>query len=69
MKEILKVIKDPFKPLFMGIRAFIQTTKKGDALFWYVVPTPNLGMQQHGIPIHYQDYKNVFENKIVNTLP
>jgi hypothetical protein len=26
-------------------------------------------MQQHEIPIQYQDYKDVFEKKKINTLP
>jgi len=57
MKEILKVIKDPFKPLFVGTRAFKQTTKKGYALFVYIIPTPDLRTQQHEILIHYNTTK------------
>jgi hypothetical protein len=57
-----------FKPLFVGTRTFIQTTKKGDAFFVYAIPSPNPRMQQHEIPIQYKDYKNVFEKKNANTL-
>ncbi len=62
VKKILRVTKDPFKPLFVGAKTFIQTTKKGDALFVYAIPTFDFGMQQH-------DYKCVFEKKNANTLP
>ncbi len=44
-----------FKPLFMGVRTFIQTTKKGDAFFVYAILTFDLGTQQHETPIQYQD--------------
>jgi hypothetical protein len=33
-----------FKHLFLGAKAFIKATKKGDAFFVYVIPTFNLGM-------------------------
>ncbi len=58
-----------FKPLFMGARAFIQTTKKGDAFFVYAILALDLRTQQHEIPIQYQDYKDIFEKKNANTLP
>jgi hypothetical protein len=38
----------------MGARAFMQATKKGNAFFVYAIPTLDLGMQQHEIPIQYQ---------------
>jgi hypothetical protein len=34
----------------------------------YAIPTFDLGMQQHEIPIQYQDYKDAFEKKNVDTL-
>ncbi len=40
-----------FKPLFMGAKTFIQTTKKGDAFFVYAILAIDLGMQQHDITI------------------
>jgi len=52
----------------VGARAFMQATKKGDAFFVYAIPTLGPGMQQHKIPIQYQDYKDVFEKKNANTL-
>jgi hypothetical protein len=57
-----------FKPLFMGVRTFIQTTNEGDAFFVYAIPTLDPRMQQHEIPIQYKDYKDVFEKKNANTL-
>jgi hypothetical protein len=57
-----------FKPLFVGARTFIQTIKKGDAFFVYAIPALNPRMQQHEIPIQFQNYKNVFKNKNANTL-
>jgi hypothetical protein len=53
-----------FKPLLMGARAFIQTTKKGDAFFVYAILALDLRTQQHEIPIQYQDYKDIFERKM-----
>jgi hypothetical protein len=52
----------------MGAKIFIQAIKKGYAFFMYASPTLDLGMQQHEIPIHYQDYIDVFEKKNANTL-
>ncbi len=52
----------------MGARAFIQATKKGDGFFVYVIIAHDPRMQQHEIPIQYQDYKHVFEKKNANTL-
>ncbi len=47
----------------------MQAIKKGDALFVYAILALDLGMLQHEIPIQYQDYKYVFENKNEDTLP
>ncbi len=58
-----------FKPLFVGARTFIQTTKKGDAFFVYAIPSLDPRIQQHKMLIQYKDYKNVFEKKNANTLP
>jgi hypothetical protein len=57
-----------FELLFMGAKAFIQVAKKGNAFFVYAIPTFDLGMQQHEIPIQYQDYKYAFEKKNADTL-
>jgi hypothetical protein len=40
-----------FKPLFVGARAFMQATKKGDAFFLYAIPAPDPKMQQHEIHV------------------
>jgi hypothetical protein len=54
--------------LFIEARTFIKTTKKGDAFFVYAIPALDYRMQQHDIPIQYQDYKDIFEKKSVDTL-
>jgi hypothetical protein len=42
----------------------MQARKKGDAFFVYAIPTLGPGMQQHKIPIQYQDYiKSLFNTK------
>ncbi len=46
-----------FKPLFMGVKTFIQTLKKGDVFFVYAILALDPRMQQHEIPIQYQNYK------------
>jgi hypothetical protein len=51
----------------VGARTFIQAAKKGNAFFVYAITILDLGMEQHEIPIQYQDYKNIFEKKNVNT--
>ncbi len=56
------------KPLFMGVRAFMHATKKGDAFFIYALLAINVGPQQHEIPFQYKGYKNVFKKMNVNTL-
>ncbi len=38
-----------FKPLFVGVKTLIQTTKKGNAFFVYVIQAPNSRTQQHEI--------------------
>jgi len=38
-----------FKPLFMGVKTFIQATKKGNAFFVYVIQAPDSRTQQHEI--------------------
>lgn len=53
----------------MGTRTFMQAIKKGNAFLIYVFSTQDLEMKQHEIPLQYQTYRNVFENKNVNILP
>ncbi len=68
MKEILEVIKDPN----ISSRCSWEqkhSYKKGDTFFVYAIPAPDHGTQKHEILIQYQDYKDVFEKKNVDTLP
>jgi hypothetical protein len=53
----------------VGAKTFIQAANKGDAFFVYAITVPDLGMEQHEIPIQYQDYKSIFEKKNANALP
>jgi uncharacterized membrane protein len=48
----------------VGVRTFTQVAKKGDAFFVYAITTPNLGMEQHEIPIQYQYYKKKLKRKM-----
>jgi hypothetical protein len=57
------------KPLFVGIKAFMKATTRGDAFFIYVLPLPDVEPCPYEIPSHYQKFKNVFEKRNVNTLP
>ncbi len=52
----------------MGTWTFMQAIKKGNAFLIYVLSTQNLKMKQHEIPLQYQTYKKVFENKNVDIL-
>jgi hypothetical protein len=44
----------------VGAKTFIQAANKGDAFFVNAITVPDLGMEQHEIPIQYQDYKSIF---------
>jgi hypothetical protein len=57
------------KPLFVGAKAFMKDTKTGNAFFIYVLPSPDVEPHPHEIPSQYQEFKNVFEKKNVNSLP
>jgi hypothetical protein len=39
------------KPLFVGVKTFMQVAKKGNVFFVYAIPAHDPGMQQHEIPI------------------
>jgi hypothetical protein len=57
-----------FKPLFIGAKNYMKTTKKGDAFLIYVFPSLDGELHPREIPSHYKEFKYVFENKNVNTL-
>jgi len=56
------------KPLFMGAKGFMHTTKKEDAFLIYALLVINV-RPRHEIPSQYKGYKDVFEKKNADTLP
>ncbi len=46
----------------------IKAAKKGDSFFIYVFLSPNVEPCAHEIPSQYQEFKDVFEKKNLNTL-
>jgi hypothetical protein len=58
-----------FKPLFMGMKAFMHVAKKGDAFLIYALLATNARSQQHDIMSQYKGYMDVFERNNVDTLP
>jgi len=57
------------KALFVGIRFFMQTTKKGNAFLIYVLPTLDIKYFHHETPSQYKEFKDVFGKKNIGTLP
>ncbi len=47
----------------------MKAATKGDAFLIYVLPSPNVGPHAHEIPSYYQEFKDVFKKKNVDTLP
>jgi hypothetical protein len=56
------------KTLVVGTKAFMQVAKKGDAFFIYALPMLNVEPRQHEILSQYQEFKDMFKKKNVNTL-
>jgi hypothetical protein len=57
------------KPLFVGGKTFMKAATRRDKFFIYVLPSPYVEPHPHEIPSQYQQFKDVFEKKNVNTLP
>jgi hypothetical protein len=57
-----------FKPLFIGAKTYMKTTKKRDAFSIYALPSLDSELRPHEIPSQYKEFKYVFEKKNVNTL-
>jgi hypothetical protein len=53
--------------LFVGAKAFMNVAKRGDAFLLYIHPSLDVESRPYEIPFKYQKFKNVFENKNVNT--
>jgi hypothetical protein len=46
----------------------MQVAKKGQAFFIYALPMLDVEPRQHEIPSQYQEFKDMFKKKNVNTL-
>jgi hypothetical protein len=57
------------KPTFIEKNSFMKVDMKGNAFLIYVFPSPNVEPHPHEIPSQYQEFKDVFQKKNVNTLP
>jgi len=57
------------KALFIKTRTFMQATKKGNAFLIYDFPTLDVESLRHKIPSQYKKFKDMLENKNVDTLP
>ncbi len=57
-----------WKSLFIGAKTFMHVTKKGDAFLIYVFPMLDAKQLHHEIPSHYNEFEDVLEKKIVDTL-
>jgi hypothetical protein len=57
------------KALFVRIRFFMQTTKKGNTFLIYVLPTLDIKSFHHETPSQYKEFKDVFGKKNIDTLP
>jgi hypothetical protein len=44
----------------------MKSTRRGDAFFSYVLPSPDVESHSHEIPSEYQEFKYVFEKRNVN---
>jgi hypothetical protein len=55
--------------LFVGAKAFMKATTRINAFLIYVLPSLDVEPHPHEIPSQYQEFKDVFEKKNVDTLP
>jgi len=54
--------------LFIGAKSLIKIAKTRDSFFIYILPSLNVEPCAHEIPSQYQEFKDVFEKKNVDTL-
>ncbi len=52
----------------MGVKGFIHTTKQGNKLLVYVLPTTDFDLHQYEILSQYKKCKDMFEKKNVDSL-
>jgi hypothetical protein len=52
----------------VGVKGFIHTTKQGNKLLVYVLPTTDFDLHQYEILSQYKKCKDMFEKKNVDSL-
>jgi hypothetical protein len=57
------------KLLFVGAKTFMKVATIEDAFLIYVLPSLDVEPHPHEIPSQYQEFKDVFEKRNVDTLP
>ena len=57
------------KPLFIGARAFIRSSKEGASFVIYAAPTSGEKTSTLSILVQYKDFKDVFQKKNAKILP
>lgn len=57
------------KPLFIGARAFVRTSKEGTPFVIYAIPTNKEHVLTASIPKQYKDFQDVFQIKNADMLP
>jgi hypothetical protein len=57
------------KPLFVGAKAFMKVAKIRNAFLIYALPSPNVEPRPHEIPSQYQEFNNVFVEKMQTPCP
>ena len=57
------------KPLFIGARAFIRSSKEGTPFVIYATPTRGETISTASIPEQYKDFQDVFQKKNADMLP
>ncbi len=56
-------------PLMVGARAFMRAAKNGNMFAIYAIPTSQPVQEPTKLPAEYEEYRDVFEKKNVDTLP
>ena len=57
------------KPLFLGARAFVRSSKQGTPFIIYATPTSGEKTSTTSIPEQYKEFEDVFQKKSADMLP
>ena len=57
------------KPLFIGVKAFIKSSKEGAPFVIYAAPTSGEKTSTSSIPDQYRNFEDVFQKKNANIIP